>query len=393
MDLRLSDRMSLLTGSATREILKLTANPNIISFAGGLPANEGLPTDIINRITNDVLTGPDAAKVLQYGVTDGLLSLRRALVGYLAGYGIKGIDEGNILVVSGGQQGIDLACKVFLNKGDKVLVEDPTYLATLQIIKAYEAEPIGVHATEEGLDLDDLERKIIANKPKILYVVPTFSNPTGKTYSEENRKKIAEITARHNVIVVEDDPYSQLRFEGKAVPSLKSLGGENVIFVSSFSKIISPGLRVGLVCADKSIIRKLEISKQVQDVHTPNLNQAIVERFITEGLIAPHLEKVLPIYKERKDCMQAALEKYMPKEAKFTKPEGGLFIWGEINADINMNELFPRAIQAQVAYVYGNVFYAANGGLNTFRLNFSNADCVKIDAGIKSLAELIQKSL
>ena len=250
MNYNYASRMANLNGTATREIFKLLGNPEIISFAGGNPAIECLPTERVKEITADVTSSPSFARVLQYGLTAGFPELRNQLVEYVKSAGISDATVDNILVISGGQQGIDLALKTFIDPGDVVLVENPTYLAFLQIANSYEAVCKGVNANDDGLDLEDLEAKIKKYNPKILYCVPTFSNPTGKTYTAENRKAIAELTAKYGVMVIEDDPYSKLRFKGEYVPSMKSMDkAGNVIFVSSFSKIISPGNRTGVACA------------------------------------------------------------------------------------------------------------------------------------------------
>ena len=393
MQPKFADRMANMNGTATREIFKLLSRPEIISFAGGLPAKECLPLKEIADITQELLASADVS-LLQYGTTEGFLSLRQRLVEYVRDVGITGIDTDNTLVISGGQQGIDLLCKALLNKGDVVLVEDPTYLAVLPIIDSYEGRAVGVKACAEGLDLDDLEKKIVAYKPKLLYVVPTFSNPTGRTYTEENRKAIAKLTAKYGVIVLEDDPYGKLRFSGKAVPSLKSFDADNnVVYISSFSKIISPGLRVGVAVGDKAILRKMAIGKQGTDLHTSNLAQKIVEKYLEKGYLTPNVEKSLPLYLRRKTAMIDAIEKYMPAEFRHTDPDGGLFIWGELPAGVDTVKLLPAALECNVAYIQGQVFYADGSGLNTIRLNYSNADPEQIDKGIHALGDLLKKKL
>lgn len=393
MQPKFADRMANMNGTATREIFKLLSRPEIISFAGGLPAKECLPLKEIADITQELLASADVS-LLQYGTTEGFLSLRQRLVEYVRDVGITGIDTDNTLVISGGQQGIDLLSKALLNKGDVVLVEDPTYLAVLPIIDSYEGRAVGVKACAEGLDLDDLEKKIVAYKPKLLYVVPTFSNPTGRTYTEENRKAIAKLTAKYGVIVLEDDPYGKLRFSGKAVPSLKSFDADNnVVYISSFSKIISPGLRVGVAVGDKTILRKMAIGKQGTDLHTSNLAQKIVEKYLEKGYLTPNVEKSLPLYLRRKTAMIDAIEKYMPEEFRHTDPDGGLFIWGELPAGVDTVKLLPAALECNVAYIQGQVFYADGSGLNTIRLNYSNADPEQIDKGIHALGDLLKKKL
>lgn len=395
MDYTFSERMKNMNGTATREIFKLLGDPSIISFAGGNPAIECLPTERVKEITGDICAAPDFARVLQYGLTAGFPELRELLCKYVESAGIIGAKTENVLVISGGQQGIDLALKAFINPGDVILVEDPTYLAFLQLANSYEGVCVGVRANDDGLDLADLEDKIKKHRPKMLYCVPTFSNPTGKTYSAENRKAIAEMTAKYGVIVIEDDPYSKLRFKGEYVPSLKSWDkAGNVIFISSFSKIISPGNRTGVAVADSAVIRKMEIGKQGTDLHTPNLSQMITYEYLRRGYLAPDLEKAVKIYGEKKGAMSEAIRKYMPEEFECTDPDGGLFIWGRLPERIDAAKLLPEAVaRKKVAYIQGSVFFADGGGTNYIRLNYSYANVAQIEEGIERLAELFKEKL
>lgn len=389
-----SDRMSKMNGSATREILKLLTRPEIISFAGGFPATQCLPQKEVQQIAYELLSEGRATTVLQYGKTEGFPELIEQLIDYVKSVDIEGISEGNVQVISGGQQGIDLMSKVFLNPGDTVLVENPTYLTALQIFDSYQANIIGVDADHDGLIIEDLEAKIKKYNPKLLYCVPTFSNPTGKTYTVENRKKIAEITAKYGVMVLEDDPYGKLRLEGTPVPSMKSFDkAGNVVYVTSFSKVLSPGLRVGAAVGNAEVIRKLAIAKQGVDVTTSNLSQLICAEYLKRNLLSKNIEKSLPVYRERRNAMIEAINKYMPEEYKYVKAEGGLFIWGEFNAPVNTVELAPEAIKHDVAYIQGQVFYADGSGLNTMRLNFSNSSVDRIDAGIHRLGDMFKAEI
>ena len=389
-----SDRMSKMNGSATREILKLLTRPEIISFAGGFPATQCLPQKEVQQIAYELLSEGRATTVLQYGKTEGFPELIEQLIDYVKSVDIEGISEENVQVISGGQQGIDLMSKVFLNPGDTVLVENPTYLTALQIFDSYQANIIGVDADHDGLIIEDLEAKIKKYNPKLLYCVPTFSNPTGKTYTVENRKKIAEITAKYGVMVLEDDPYGKLRLEGTPVPSMKSFDkAGNVVYVTSFSKVLSPGLRVGAAVGNAEVIRKLAIAKQGVDVTTSNLSQLICAEYLKRNLLSKNIEKSLPVYRERRNAMIEAINKYMPEEYKYVKAEGGLFIWGEFNAPVNTVELAPEAIKHDVAYIQGQVFYADGSGLNTMRLNFSNSSVDRIDAGIHRLGDMFKAEI
>ncbi len=389
-----SERMSKMNGAATREILKLLTRPEIISFAGGFPATQCLPQKEVQEIAHELLSEGRATDSLQYGTTEGFVPFRQQLIEYVKTAGIENISLDQTLVISGGQQGIDLMSKTFLDKGDVVFVENPTYLTALQIFDSYQAKIVGINADKNGLDIEDLENKIIQYKPKFLYCVSTFSNPTGKTYTVANRKEIASVTAKYNVMVLEDDPYSKLRFEGESVPSIKSFDTHgNVVYISSFSKVLSPGLRVGVAVGDKEVIRKMTICKQGVDVTTSNLSQLIVYEYLKRGYLFPNIAKSLPIYRERKNAMIDAINKYMPEEFKYINAEGGLFIWGEFDAPINTVELAPEAIKHDVAYIQGQVFYPDGGGLNTLRLNFSNATVDRIDAGIHRLGDMFKEEI
>lgn len=392
MEYRFSDRIKDLNANAIREIFKLLSKPEIISFAGGLPSNEGLPLNIVKQLSKQVLSSDKALSILQYGATEGYQPLLESGLEYIKRAGIYNQTLENILAISGGQQGIDLMCKAFINKGDVVLVEEPTYLAVLHILKTYQAKPIGVKSNDNGLELEDLEEKIKKYNPKMLYLVPTFSNPTGKTLSEQKREKIANICAKYSLILLEDDPYCELRYDGTYVKSIKSFDkAECVVYVISFSKTISPGLRTALIVGNKDIIRKLTLGKQATDVHTSSLSQAIVNEYLTQGYMDPHLKNIIPIYKEKKDMMLSKMNEYFPKNIKYTKPEGGLFIWVTLPEYMNAKDIFMEAVKNNVAFVTGDSFYPNENVFNTFRLNFSNATLEQIDTGIKRLAEVLKR--
>lgn len=396
MEYKYSDRLKNLQGNAIREIFKLLADPEVISFAGGFPTTTTMPTELVKNIVDELMCSSEATTILQYGGTEGYLPLRQEAIKYVERYGIKGIEIDNTLIVSGGQQTIDLTFKTFVNKGDVVLVEDPTYLAALHILKTYEGKPIGVKSLADGLDLQDLEEKMIKYSPKVLYVVPTFSNPTGRTYSIENRKAIAQLSAKYNVVVLEDDPYSELRFSGERVPSLKSYDSVgNVIYTTSFSKTFAPGLRTAIAVGNKEIIRKLTIGKQATDVHTSTLSQAIIAKFLQSGKMDERLAELIPIYREKKQVMMDGIKKYMPEEFVHTDPDGGLFIFGEFAPELNINtlELFPEIARHKVAYVSGNSFYANEDVYNSLRLNYSNASLEQIEVGMKRMGDFFKSKI
>ena len=397
MNYTYSDRVKNLGGNAIREIFKLLQDPEVISFAGGFPTKSTLPTQLIADITSKLMASDKAQDILQYGETEGYRPLRNIAIEYVERYGIENIDIYISLIFCGGQQGIDLTFKSFVNKGDVVLVEDPTYLASLHILKTYEGVPIGVKSGDKGLDIADLEEKIKKYSPKVLYIVPTFSNPTGRTYSLENRKAIAELTAKYNVIVLEDDPYSELRFSGERVPSIKSFDkAGNVIYITSFSKTLAPGLRTGIAIGAKEVIRKMTIGKQATDVHTSLLSQAIIDYFLRNNSMDDRLEKLKIVYLEKKTAMIEAIKKYMPKEFKYTNPDGGLFIFGEFDESLGINtfEVFPELVKKyKVAYVSGHSFFASEDKFNTLRLNYSNATLEQIEYGICKMGKFFKELL
>lgn len=397
MSNKFSNRIKDIEGNAVRKIFSLLTRPEIISFAGGFPTKSTLPIRTIESLASKVLSSKNAHDVLQYGPSEGYLPLKKVLLDFAGKYkGINNIGLDNILVISGGQQGIDFMCKNFINPGDTVLVEDPTYLAALQIIKVYEGVAVGVKASSNGLDVKDLEEKIIKYNPKFLYCVPTFSNPSGQTYSLENRIKIIEIINKHDVLVLEDDPYSMINYTGENIPTLKSLDTKDlVVYITSFSKIIAPSLRCGALIAGKTLVEKFVVAKQTTDVQTSTLSQAIVCEFLKENILENHLGYIIPIYKEKKNKMMAAIKRYMPQGFRVIEPNGGLFIWGEFDKELNINtrEHFENLIKRDVVYLPGDDFYANHSVSNTMRLNFSNASLEEIEMGIKVIGNYFHELL
>lgn len=391
MDYNFSERVKNLSGNAIREIFKVLGDKEMISFAGGMPAAECLPAAKVKEFADELLTS-NPVGMLQYGATEGYMPLRESFLEYLKKVGIEGYGIDNTLVVSGGQQGIDLMFKAMTNEGDKILVQNPTYLAVLHIAKTYRLQPIGFDCGEDGVDTDDLERKIVEHKPKLVYIVPNFSNPTGKTLKIETRKKIVELAEKYNVVVIEDDPYGRIRFAGEHLPSIKSFDRTGtVVYLTSVSKTIAPALRVGFAVGDEQIIRKMTVCKQAVDVQTVTLTQAVVEKFISTGEIDRGIAKSLPIYKKKAEAMLSALDRYMPESFVHTVPQGGLFIWGEFKDGTSAKAKFREAVANKVAFVSGNDFFADGSGDNTMRLNFSNATEEQIDIGVKRLGEIFRK--
>jgi len=379
--------MGSVRASTIREILKVTEQPEIISFAGGLPAPELFPVENILRATERVLSEGGAA-ALQYSPTEGFAPLREAFAAESRKRGIACSAE-DILITTGSQQPLDLAGKVFLDAGDCVLTESPTYMAAIQAFQTYEVRFATVPTDEHGLIPDELPALIEREKPKFLYTIPNFQNPTGLTLTAERRKTLYSIAARYGLIVLEDDPYGCLRYAGETIPPIKALDTEGiVIYLSTVSKIIAPGLRIGWVVATEEIRRKLVIAKQAADLHTSSLDQRIVHRYLADFDSEAHIERIRQAYGERYRIMDATLRETMPPGFSWTHPEGGMFLWVTCPEGVNTNELMHAAMARKVLFVPGQDFFANAPGLRYMRLNFSNASQEMIREGIGRLAEV-----
>ncbi len=389
----LSDRARRMNASAIREILKITQQPDVISFAGGLPAPELFPLEEVRRAADTALTryGPAA---LQYSTTEGHPPLRE-WIGERAG-----IPAANVQIVTGSQQALDLLGKILISEGDTVLVEAPTYLGALQSFQPYGPNYVQIPTDDGGIDVDALEAILKTTPAKLLYAVPNFQNPTGRTLSAERRRRLVELTGRCGVLVIEDDPYGQLRFTGEAAPSLYELGLEyagdvnsnHIIYCSSFSKTLVPGLRDAWVQAAAPLISKLVQAKQGADLHTPTLNQMIVTELLDE-VLPRQIELVRKAYGERAAIMLGHIEKEFPGGVDYTRPEGGMFLWVTLPEGIDSTRMLKRALSRNVAYVPGSPFFALGGGENTLRLSYSNATPEKIEQGIQALGETIREAL
>ncbi len=400
-DHRFARRTQRMGSSAIRELLKLTELPDIISFAGGMPAPEVFPTQAVQEACARVLkdAGPQA---LQYSSTEGYRPLRELIVRHTARYGIK-VTPDNILITSGSQQALDLLGKILINRGDHILVESPTYLGALQAWSAYGAEYVTVPMDEYGMVTDALE-EALRSGPKFIYVLPNFQNPTGVTLSLERRKRLIELADHYGVPIVEDDPYGQLRYEGEHLPSVVMLDDQyrgnnqagyhgNVIYLSTFSKILAPGIRLAWVIAPEVVIRKLVLAKQGADLHTATFNQMVAYEVSRGGFLDEHIQLIRNVYRERRDVMLAAMDTYFPPEVEWTHPEGGLFLWGTLPEHLDSAEVLQDAIAKKVAFVPGKPFFPKEGGHNTMRINFSNATPEKIREGIARLGEVIREKL
>ncbi|MFN7930013.1 MAG: PLP-dependent aminotransferase family protein [Blastocatellia bacterium] len=386
-----SHRIDAAESSAVREILKVTERPEIISFAGGLPAPEFFPTEQMAAAFQHVIS-TDGARALQYSTTEGHAPLRAWIAERMRTKGMRA-EADNILVTSGSQQGLDLLAKVLINAGDKVLVERPTYLAALQAFSLYEANFITVASDDEGMDVDDAERQLSAHPDiKLIYLVANFQNPSGTTLNLERRQRLMKLASQYGIRILEDDPYGELRYRGDTIAPIKSLDDEGlVIHLSTFSKTITPGLRVAWLVAEPNIYAKLVIAKQATDLHTNTVSQFAVHHYLTAHDADQHVTKLRGIYGERCQVMLDSLAKYFPAGVRWTKPEGGMFLWVELPPQVNTAELLPAAIDAKVAFVPGAPFFANERPQNFLRLNFSNQTPERIELGIKTLAEVIAR--
>lgn len=390
MEPRFAARVSGITSSAIREIFKHLGRPGLISFAGGNPGSFALPDEQAADIAQRLLRH-HGKTLLQYGQTEGWLPLREALIPYIRETFNTEASLDTLLITTGSMQGLDLLCRTLLDAGDVVLCESPVFLGALQALKSFQAQVIPVACDEQGMLMDDLERLMQAHRPKLLYTIPTFQNPTGKTLPEERRKKVAELAAMYQVVVAEDDPYLQLRYEGRPMPSIASSDKEGwVALLGSFSKVISPGLRVGFLSASPALVRKCVQFKQCTDVHTANLNQAIVDVFLRDNLLTPHLKRVIPQYRDSLNAMLTGLAA-IPQIRFYTKPEGGLFVFAELAEHINAQALFSTCLEQGLAFVPGTPFYPQDGHHNTLRLNFSSNTPETIQKGTEILARCLSQ--
>ena len=400
---RFAQRTQRVTSSVIRELLKLTEKPDIISFAGGLPAPEVFPRAEIAAGCEKVLR-EQGSVALQYASTEGYLPLRELLVRHMARYGIK-VTPANVLVTSGSQQGLDLIGKLFVNPGDRILTESPTYLGALQAWSAYQAEYVAVPVDDDGLDIAGLEEALRAG-PKFLYILPNFQNPAGVTLSLERRRRLVELANHYGAPIVEDDPYGQLRYEGEHLPPLVKLDAEyhgcsngerdftgDVLYLSTLSKTLAPGLRLAWVVAPESVIHRLVQMKQGADLHTSTFCQMVAYEVARDGFLDRHVRRIREVYGERRNAMLAALERHFPEECRWTRPRGGLFLWVTLPPALNSTELLRDALAEKVAFVPGASFYPVGGGERTLRLNFSYCPPETIEEGIRRLARAVERRM
>lgn len=394
MSVKFSKRMDNLKASEIREILKITQNPEMISFAGGLPAPELFPVLELKKISELVLDemGPES---LQYDVTEGYAPLRKQISERMNNVFKTNLTEKNILIVCGSQQGLDFSGKVFLDEGDVVLCESPTYLGAINAFKAYSPKFVEIPTDDFGMIPEELEKVLETTKNvKMIYVIPDFQNPTGKTWSLERREKFMEIIQKYEIPVVEDNPYGELRFSGEILPSLKSLDKSGlVVHLGTFSKTFCPGLRVGWICASETILEKYILIKQGADLHTSSFSQRIISKMLEHYDFEERISKLKELYKKRRDLMISEMDKEFPKNLKYTNPDGGLFTWVELPEGFNGREFLNECLKNNVAFVPGGSFFPNGGHENTFRLNYSNMPEEKIIEGIKRLSKALKEHL
>ncbi|MEA4959424.1 MAG: PLP-dependent aminotransferase family protein [Anaerolineaceae bacterium] len=396
---RFAHRTEGMKSSFIRELLKVTDQPDMISFGGGFPAAEIFPIDRVRAACDKVLT-EKGRKALQYTTTEGYAPLREWVARDAKKMGIN-ISLDNILITTGSQQALDFVGRIFINRGDRVLTESPTYLGAIQAWNAYGPHYVTIDTDEDGMLTDQLEQ-LVATNIKFMYVLPNFQNPMGVTLSHTRRKQIVEIANRHGVPIVEDDPYGKLLFEGEPIPPLCVIDEEyhsnqdgcysgNVIYTSTLSKILAPGLRIGWVIAPPQVNKKMVQAKQGADLQSSTFDQYVAYELVKDEWLNEHIELIKKVYKERRDAMLNAFEKYMPEGTTWTKPAGGLFLWLRLPDGCDTVKLFPMAVEEKVAYVPGEPFYPNGGPTNTMRMNFSASKPEVIDEGVRRLANIVRR--
>jgi 2-aminoadipate transaminase len=380
--------MNKIPRSFVREILKVTDDEDMISFAGGLPNPQSFPVEAIKDATSRVLT-EDGEKVLQYSTTEGYRPLRELIAHRYKKQGLQ-VEVDDILITNGSQQCLDLVGKVFLDRDDGVVMERPTYLAAIQAFGLYEPQFHSVPLLDDGVDTEALEKILKEEEIKLFYSVTSFQNPTGITYSRDKRREVAEILTKHNTILVEDNPYGEIRFMGEDIPPIKSMIPDSILF-GTFSKIVSPGMRMGWIVAPPEVMEKLVTAKQASDLHSNYFTQRVVYQYLQDNNVDNHIQNIRKLYKSQRDQMVQSIREYLPEGVKHTAPEGGMFLWVTLPEGMSSMDLFKLAIKEKVAFVPGETFYTENPETNTMRLNFSNCCEEEIIEGMKRLGTAIQK--
>ena len=387
---RFSERVNHIPKSFIREILKVTSQPEVISFAGGLPNPTCFPVDAIREASLKVLRD-DPQNALQYSISQGYLPLREYLSDYYLQKGLS-VNPDEILITNGSQQALDLLGKIFIDQGDKVLMERPSYLGAIQAFSAYKPSFIGVDIQADGVNLEEFEHTIKQNDIKLFYSVPTFQNPSGVAYSKEKRLKVAQILNESNTILIEDNPYEEIYFSSENYTPIKKHVGDRGILLGTFSKMVSPGLRIGWVVAQKEVISKLLLTKEAADLHTNQLSQRIVHQFLLDNDLQSHLKFVREVYKKQKDCMITNIKKHFPENVKINNPQGGMFLWIKLPDGFNSRDVLLKSQAEKVVFVPGDIFYVDKIEENSMRLNFSNSSEEEIEVGIARLGKIIKTS-
>ena len=387
-----SKRIKNTSSSFIREILKVTQRPEIISFAGGLPNPVSFPQEEL-KISMNRIADKYKDKIYQYSTTLGLDSLRQFIASRYKKIHNMDITLDNIIITTGSQQALDLIAKVFLDKNDKVLVEEPSYLGLLQAFSMFEVDFVQTKLNDDGLDIECLKETVKKHHPKLAYLIPNFQNPTGLTYTKENRDLVFDAIKDEDMILIQDDPYGELRFNNEErIPYIGLNKTDKNIYLGSFSKIITPGMRLGYVIAHSEIIKKLETAKQASDLHSNIFAQYLISDYLYNNDLDKHIDKIKKLYKEQASAMIDAMEKYFPKNIKFTYPKGGMFTWVTLEEGKSSTKLFNIALEKNVAFVPGNPFYINQDvDVNTLRLNYTNADSPTIEEGIKRLAQAMEQ--
>lgn len=386
-----SRRAIMMKSSVIRETLKITQKPGIISFGGGLPAPELFPKEELAEAAQKVIR-EQGENALQYSTTEGYPPLREFIAQRMEKFGIK-VSPDEIMITAGSQQGLDMCGRVFLDWGDSVVTARPTYLGAIQAFNAYFPKYVTLPSDDDGMTVDGLKEILETHNPRMIYLVPTFQNPDGRTIPIHRRERIIELARTYGVPIIEDDPYSELTYEGTIPTPMKALAPDDVIMLGTFSKLLAPGLRIGWLIAPPGVIDKFVRMKQGADLHTNTLAQFIIYEFVKDGRLDEHLAKVRELYAKRLKVMIEAMEHYFPPEVKFTRPKGGMFLWVELPEKVNTTELLPKAVEKNVAYIPGSAFYPDGGGHNTMRLNYSKPTEAEIEEGIKRLAEVFKEAL
>ena len=392
MEFNFSNRVQSLKPSAIREIFKSLTNPNVISFAAGNPSPLSFPVEKL-KVLADKIFEESAASSLQYGITEGYTPLREQVAERLKSKFNTGLDFDETIIVSGGQQGIDLTCKVLCNEGDTVVCENPSFIGALNAFRSYGVNLKGLDVGDDGIDPEELETLLKTDKKvKLIYLIPTFQNPAGITMSLEKRKAVLAVAKKYNVPILEDNPYGELRFAGTDIPTIKSMDDEGiVIYCGSFSKILSAGMRVGFLCGHKDLIQKIVVVKQTNDVHTNLFFQMLCSRFISEYGLDDHIAGIKKLYRDNCMTMLSEMDAKFPENVKYTRPEGGLFLWVTMPDSVDMNEFIKKTVAAEVAVVPGATFLPDTGMVShSFRMNYSMPTKDQIIKGVGILADVMK---